>query len=63
MTAQKDPQAKCPFVITPEVITFRNYDVGGIYEVQVVMKNASKIGRHVLLHAAAAQSHLLLCEM
>merc|ERR1719162_736998 len=37
----------CPFRISPECITFRNYDVGGVYEVQVVLKNATKVGRHV----------------
>mmetsp|Transcript_93932 Transcript_93932/g.146754 ORF Transcript_93932/g.146754 Transcript_93932/m.146754 type:complete len:454 (-) Transcript_93932:16-1377(-) len=39
--------AASPFHIIPEVVTFRNYEVGGVFEIPVELRNASGLGRHV----------------
>eukprot|EP00931_Biecheleriopsis_adriatica_P029163 TRINITY_DN17358_c0_g2_i1.p1 TRINITY_DN17358_c0_g2~~TRINITY_DN17358_c0_g2_i1.p1 ORF type:complete len:2291 (+),score=504.51 TRINITY_DN17358_c0_g2_i1:620-6874(+) len=43
----KDKGEPCPFWFTPETIVFRNYEVGGIYEIKVEFRNTTGIGRRL----------------
>jgi hypothetical protein len=42
-----EDEANCPFRITPSQATFRGYQVGGVYEIEVAFMNITKIGRRL----------------
>lgn len=44
----------CPFRITPSTVVFRNYEIGGVYELKVEIKNVTNVGRRV--HATPCQN-------
>jgi hypothetical protein len=50
-----DPKAKdrgepCPFWFSPESVIFENYEVGGLYEIHVELRNCTGVGRRLRVH-------------
>ncbi|CAE8724279.1 unnamed protein product [Polarella glacialis] len=45
--AAKDKGEPCPFWSDPESVIFRNYEVGGLYEVNIQFRNVTGIGRRL----------------
>lgn len=43
----KDRGEPCPFWFTPESILFRNYEIGGLYQIQVDFRNSTGISRRL----------------
>eukprot|EP00440_Ansanella_granifera_P030441 gb/GFBE01033071.1/.p1 GENE.gb/GFBE01033071.1/~~gb/GFBE01033071.1/.p1 ORF type:complete len:2256 (+),score=522.78 gb/GFBE01033071.1/:1-6768(+) len=46
----KEKGEPCPFWFTPENVVFRNYEIGGLYEIKVEFRNCTGIGRRLRVH-------------
>ncbi|CAK9004205.1 unnamed protein product [Durusdinium trenchii] len=43
----KDKGEPCPFWFTPDVVLFRNYEIGGLYQIRVEFRNCTGISRRL----------------
>ncbi|CEM37616.1 unnamed protein product [Vitrella brassicaformis CCMP3155] len=42
-----DGQGRCPFTVLPNVVTFRSFEIGGVYSIPVKFINTSAVGRRL----------------
>mmetsp|Transcript_89387 Transcript_89387/g.289076 ORF Transcript_89387/g.289076 Transcript_89387/m.289076 type:complete len:2348 (-) Transcript_89387:56-7099(-) len=49
----------CPFWFSPDTVTFRDYQVGGVYEVPLEFKNVTQVGRRLRVLPCSSQSFSL----